>query len=53
MGVVTLKSLCGVFALEVSPIHKQITCQIYFPLHINLVSDLFVLPRVLHVNQIN
>jgi len=26
---------------------------IYFPLHFNLVGDLFVLPRLLHENRIN
>ena len=51
--MVTLKSLSGVFALEVFPIRKQIIVSIYFPQHINLVGDLFVLPHVLHVNRIN
>ena len=40
-------------ALEVFPIHKQITVLILFSTAFNLVGDLFVLPRVLHVNQIN
>ena len=53
LGVVVLKSPDEVFALEVFPIRKQITCQLYFPLHINLVGDLFVLPCVLHANWIN
>ena len=49
----TLKSLDGVFALEVSPFINKSQCKLYFPLHINLVGDLFVLPRILHVNLIN
>ena len=48
-----LKSLDGIFALKVFPIRTQITVSIYFLLHINLVGDLFMLPCVLHVNQIN
>ena len=51
--MVTLKSLGGVFALEVFPIRKQITVSNYFLLHINLIGDLFVLSCILHVNQIN
>ena len=51
--MVILKSPGGVFALEVFPIHNKSLCQLYFPLHINLVGDLFMLPRVLHVNRIN
>ena len=46
----TLKSPDGVFALEVFPIHKQITMSTLFYIAYNLVSDLFVLPRLLHVN---
>ena len=45
-GVVTLKSLGGVFAVYVFLIRKQITVSIYFPLHLILVGDLFVLPCV-------
>ena len=48
-----LKSLNGIFALKVFPIRTQITVSIYFLLYINLVGDLFMLPCVLHVNQIN
>ena len=51
--MMTLKSTGGVFALEVFPIRKQIICQLYFLLHINLVGDLFVLPHILYVNWIN
>ena len=43
LGVMTLNSLGGVFALEVFPICKQISVS-------TLVGELFVLPRVLHVN---
>ena len=45
----TLKSRGGIFAFEVFPIRNQSLCQLYFPLHINLVDDLFVLPCLLHV----
>ena len=48
--MVTLNSPSGVFALEVFPIHKQITMSTLFSVVFNLVGDLFVLPRVLHVN---
>ena len=48
--MVTLKSPGGVFALEVFPIRKQITVSILFSAAFNLVGDLFVLSRVLHVN---
>ena len=48
--MVTLNSPGRVFALEVSPFVNKSPCQLYFPLHINLVGDLFVLPRLLHVN---
>ena len=48
--MVTLNSPDGVFALEVFPIHKQITVSTLFSVAFNLVGDLFVLPRVLHVN---
>ena len=48
--MVTLKSLGGVFAVQVFPIRKQITVSIYFLLHTNLVGDLFVLPRLFHAN---
>ena len=51
--MVTLKSLGKVFAVYVFSIHKQITVLIYFPLHFNLVGDLFVLPRLLHVIESN
>ena len=37
----TLKLRGGVFAMLVFPIRKQITMSIYFPLHFNLVGDLF------------
>ena len=49
-GMVTLKSFSGVFAMLVFPICKQITMSTLFLLHIYLVGDLFVVPRVLHVN---
>ena len=48
--VVTLNSSGGVFALEVFSIRKQITVSTLFSAAFNLVGDLFVLPRVLHVN---
>ena len=48
--MVTLKSPGGVFAMLVFPIRKQITVSIYFPLHFNLVGDLFVLPHLLPAN---
>ena len=50
LGVVILKLPGGVFALKVFPIRKQITMSTLFLLHINLVGDLFVLPRILHAN---
>ena len=48
--MVTLNSPDGVFALEVFPIHKQIIVSTLFSAAFNLVGDLFVLQRVLHVN---
>ena len=45
-----LKSPDGVFAVEVFPIRKQIAISTLFSNAFNLVGDLFVLPRVLHVN---
>ena len=48
--MMTLKSLGGVFALKVFPICKQITVSTLFSTAFNLVGELFVLPRVLHVN---
>ena len=51
--MVTLNSPSGVFALEVFSIRKQITMSTLFSIAFNLVGDLFVLPRVLHVNWIN
>ena len=48
--VVILNSPSGVFALEVFSIRKQITMSTLFSIAFNLVGDLFVLPRVLHVN---
>ena len=48
--MVTLKSPDGVFALEVFPIHKQITALTLFSTAFNLVGDLFVLTCILHVN---
>ena len=48
--MVTLKSLGGVFALEIFPIRKQITVSTLFFAAFNLVGDLFVLPCVWHVN---
>ena len=48
--MVTLNSSSEVFALEVFPIRKQITMSTLFSIAYNLVSDLFVLPRLLHVN---
>ena len=49
----TLNSSSGVFALEVFPIRKQITMSNLFSTTFNLVGDLFVLSRVLHVDLIN
>ena len=49
-GVVTLNSFDGVFALELFPIHKQITISTLFSTAFNLVGDLFMLPCVLYVN---
>ena len=48
--VVNLKSPDGVFALEVFPIRKQIIVSTLFSTTFNLVGDLFVLSRVLHIN---
>ena len=48
--MVTLNSPSRVFALEVFPIHKQITVSTLFSIAFYLVDDLFVLPCVLHVN---
>ena len=48
--MVTLISPGRVFALEVFHIHKQITMSNLFSAAFDLVGDLFVLPRVLHVN---
>ena len=53
MGVVTLKSLGRVFALEIFPIRKQITMSTLFSATYNLIGDLFVLPCILHVSWIN
>ena len=49
-GVVTLNSPSVVFALEVFHIRKQITVSTLFLAAFNLLGDLLVLPRVLHVN---
>ena len=48
--MVTLKSLSGVFALEVFPICKQITMSNLFSTAFNLVGDFFVIPSLLYVN---
>ena len=48
--VVTLKSPVGFLPCRFLPIENKSPSQFYFPLHINLVGDLFVLPHVLHVN---
>ena len=48
--VMTLNSPGEDFALEVFFIRKQITVSNLFSVAFNLVGDLFVLPRVLHVN---
>ena len=48
--MVTLKSPGGGFCCVVFPICKQIIVSIYFPLHVYLVGELFVLPRLLHAN---
>ena len=48
--VVTSNSPGGVLSWKFSPFVNKSLCQLYFLLHINLVGDLFVLPRVLHVN---
>ena len=50
LGVMNLKSSDGVFALEVFPTWKQIIVSTLFSAAFNLVGDLFVLLRVLHVN---
>ena len=47
--MVTLKSLGGFLPWRFSPFVNKSPCQLYFPLHINLVGDLFVLPHILHV----
>ena len=49
----TLNSSNEVFALEVFPIRKQIIMSNLFSNAFNLVGDLFVLSRVLHVDLIN
>ena len=48
--VVTLKSPGGFLPCRFSSFENKSLCQLYFPLYINLVGDLFVLSRVLHVN---
>ena len=48
-----LNSSSGVFALKVFPIRKQIIMSNLFSTAFNLVGDLFVLSRVLHVDLIN
>ena len=48
--MMTLNSLGGDFALEVFLIRKQISVSNLFSVAFNLVGDLFVLSRVLHVN---
>ena len=50
LGVMTLKLPGRFFSVYVFRIRKQITVSIYFPLHFNLVGDLFVLPHLLHAN---
>ena len=45
-----LKSPGEVFALDVFPNRKQIIMSTLFSAAFNLVVDLFVQPRVLHVN---
>ena len=49
----TLNSSNGVFALAVFLIRKQIIMSNLFSTAFNLVGDLFVLSRVLHVDLIN
>ena len=49
-GVMTLKSPDGVLPRRFSPFVNKSLCQLYFSQHINLVGDLFVLPRMSHVN---
>ena len=44
--MVTLKSPSGVIAVLVFPIRKQITVLFIFRCILNLIGDLFVLPRV-------
>ena len=51
--VVTLNSPSGIFALQVFHIRKQITVSNLLCAAFNLVGDLFVLSRVLHVNWLN
>ena len=48
--MITLNSPGEDFALEVFLIRKQITVSNLFSVAFNLVGDLLVLPRVLHVN---
>ena len=52
-GVVTLKSPGRVLALRFFPFVNKSSCQLYFPLHINLVGDFFVLPHLLYVIESN
>ena len=49
-GVVTLNSPGGVLLQWFSPFVNKSPYELYFPLHINLVGDLFVLTHVLHIN---
>ena len=51
--MVTLKSPSGVLPWRFSPFVNKLPCQVFFPLQINLVGDLFVLTRALHINGIN
>ena len=48
--MVTLNSPSEIFTLEVFLFINKSLSQLYFPLHINLVGNFFVLPHFLHVN---
>ena len=48
--MMTLKSPGRVLPWRFSPFVNKSPCQLYFPLHINLVGDSFIRPHVLHVN---
>ena len=51
--VVTLNSPSEIFALEVFLVRKLITVSTLFSATFNLIGDLFVLSRILHVNKLN